>query len=318
MRYSRREVGKMAIAGLAMPYVFNGRLLADTRFGGVLIGIQSYSLRSIQDPNAILAAIKSMGFSAVELMSNHAEAIAGAPATPAGGGRGRRGAPPPTAEEQAAATAARDAALAELRKWRAATTDATWKGVRDTVTATGADLRFLTYNFNVKTTTDEEVDYAFRMAKGLGVKVITSSTQISMAPRLLPFLDKYQITVAFHGHANVDNPDETSTEATFEKAMNQSRWIAANLDIGHYIVAGGDPVSFLNKHHTRVTNLHLKDRTKAGGNVAFGQGETPIKDVLLLLKKMKWDIPANIEFEYQGDPLVELPKCIQYCKDALA
>jgi len=25
-----------------------------------------------------------------------------------------------------------------------------------------------------------------------------------------------------------------------------------------------------------------------------------------------------VEFEYDGDPLVEVPKCLQYCKDALA
>jgi sugar phosphate isomerase/epimerase len=337
----------MALAGLAVPYVFDRRLLADTRFGGVLIGAQTYSFRSMQDPNAIVAAIKSMGISAVELMSNHAEALAGAPsgrARGAGSGANRgggaaaapvAGAAPvrptrrgadgrrarsedrcggPQTPEQAAAN---EAAQAELRAWRAGATDSTWKAVRQKFADAGSEVRFLTYNLNVRTTTDEELDYAFRMAKGLGVKVITSSTQISMAKRLLPFLEKHQITVAFHGHASVNNPDETSTEATFEQAMSESKWIAANLDIGHYVVAGGDPVAFLNKHHARVTNLHLKDRTKAGGNVAFGQGDTPIKDVLLLLKKTKWDIPANIEFEYQGDPLVEVPKCIQYCKDAL-
>jgi sugar phosphate isomerase/epimerase len=107
-------------------------------------------------------------------------------------------------------------------------------------------------------------------------------------------------------------------------------YFMANLDIGHYVALGGDPIAFINKHHARITNLHLKDRTKAiaadtakgiaakpAGNLPFGQGETPIKDVLRLLKKMKWNIPANIEFEYNGDPLVEVPKCIQYCKDAL-
>lgn len=307
----------MALAGLAVPSVFDARLRADTRFGGVTIGVQTYSFRSIPDPNAILAAIKGMGFSAVELMSNHAEALAGAPRARATGGRGRgRGTPTATPAERA---------------WRAAATENTWRAVRQKMADTGADLRFLTYNLNVSSSPDDEIDYAFRMAKALGVKSITSSTQISMAPRLVPFVEKYQMPFAFHGHAEVNNPDETSTEATFEKALAVHKLFMANLDIGHYIVAGGDPVAFINKHHDRITNLHLKDRTKArpadqaravrarpAGNVPFGQGETPIKDVLQLLKKMKWDIPANIEFEYEGDPIVELPKCIQYCKDALA
>ncbi len=324
MSYSRRDIGKMALAGLAVPYLFDRRLVADTRFGGVTIGVQTYSFRSMQDPNAILAAIKSMGFSAVELMSNHAEALAGAPAGPAGNGGGRRAA-------GAAPRGSAQAAQEDLRQWRAAATDSTWKAVRQQVADTGAELRFLTYNLNVNTSTDEEIDYAFRMAKALGVRGITSSTQISMANRLVPFVEKYQVPFAFHGHAAVNNPDETSTEATFVRALGVHKLFMANLDIGHYVVAGGDPVEFINKHHERITNLHLKDRTKAvaadqakgiparpAGNVPFGQGQTPIKDVLQLLKKTKWDITANIEFEYPGDPLVEVPKCIQYCKDALA
>jgi len=40
--------------------------------------------------------------------------------------------------------------------------------------------------------------------------------------------------------------------------------------------------------------------------------------VLKVLQKNKWDIAANIEFEYEGDPLAEVPKCVQFCSYALA
>ena len=52
--------------------------------------------------------------------------------------------------------------------------------------------------------------------------------------------------------------------------------------------------------------------------VPFGQGDAPLKEVLLLVSKEKWDIPVNIEFEYPGDPMVEMPKCFDYIKQALA
>ena len=50
----------------------------------------------------------------------------------------------------------------------------------------------------------------------------------------------------------------------------------------------------------------------------WGQGHTPIKDVLLLLKKKKYlnfngvPIPVLIEYEYQGksDPVTEVTKCL--------
>ena len=76
-------------------------------------------------------------------------------------------------------------------------------------------------------------------------------------------------------------------------------------------------------HHARITNLHLKDRKKDHGpNTPWGQGDTPIKAVLQLLKQEKYDIPANIELEYEVPPgsslVAEMKKCLAYCKDALA
>ncbi len=44
--------------------------------------------------------------------------------------------------------------------------------------------------------------------------------------------------------------------------------------------------------------------------------------MLQLLKKEKWPIYADIELEYQippgSDPVEEVAKCVQYCKEALA
>src|SRR5262245_20379679 len=84
MLYSRRDFGKLALAGLPL------RLLGaqSSRFNGVQIGSITYRFRSISDPEAIIKAMTQIGLSEAELMSNHAEALAGAPAPPRGGGRG--------------------------------------------------------------------------------------------------------------------------------------------------------------------------------------------------------------------------------------
>jgi sugar phosphate isomerase/epimerase len=179
-------------------------------------------------------------------------------------------------------------------------------------------VRFLTYNMSGNTT-DEEIEYAFNMAHGLGAKAITSSTQVSVAKRIAPFADKHKMRVGFHGHSNLTNPDEFATPESFAAAMAMSPYHGVNLDIGHFTAANFDAVAYIKEHHARITNLHLKDRKKnQGANVPWGEGDTPIKDVLQLLKKEKWDIPANIEYEYRGtDTVAEVAKCFEFCKAAL-
>ena len=330
MDRSRREFGKLALTALPASWALacvplSAFAAIDSKIKGVQIGAITYSFRTIPNADDIIKAYQTIGIGEMELMSNHAEALAGAPPGPgrAGGPGGRGGGAPGggraalTPEQQGA----RDAAIKALHDWRMASSAATFAPVRKKITDAGIDLRLLCYNMNVRTTQDDEIEYAFKMAEWLGVKAISTSTQVSMAKRLAPFSDKHKMLVGFHGHANTTDPDEVAKPESFTAVMAASKYHGANMDIGHYTEAGYDPVAFIQQHHARITNLHLKDKKKAtngGGNTPWGQGDTPIKAVLKLLQKSSWDLPANIEFEYDGDPLVEVPKCVQYCKDALA
>lgn len=53
----------------------------------------------------------------------------------------------------------------------------------------------------------------------------------------------------------------------------------------------------------------------------FGKGETPIADILLLIKKEKWPINVDLELEYPipegSDPVMEVTKCIEYLRAIL-
>ncbi|MBZ5586849.1 MAG: TIM barrel protein, partial [Acidobacteriia bacterium] len=118
----------------------------------------------------------------------------------------------------------------------------------------------------------------------------------------------------------------------FDKVLAASKYTALNFDVGHYYgVNGQSPVPLVEKYHDRIESLHLKDRKgpgsapaggRGGANMPWGQGETPLKDVLLLIKKNKYKFPASIEYEYEtpagSDVLAEVKKCVAYCKQALA
>ena len=70
--------------------------------------------------------------------------------------------------------------------------------------------------------------------------------------------------------------------------------------------------------------MHTKDRKSlANGqdNMPFGMGDTPIVDVLQLMRDQKYSFPATIEYEYKTPKnstiINEIRKCVDYCKDAL-
>jgi sugar phosphate isomerase/epimerase len=186
----------------------------------------------------------------------------------------------------------------------------------------GIELALLCYNMNGNIA-DEEIDYAFRMAQALGVKGITSSSTVTIAKRVAAFADKYKMIWAGHGHDDVCDPEQFAKPETFELIMSLSPYIYVNLDIGHYTAAGYDAVPFIRRYNARISNLHLKDRFRTlgrgrGANVRWGDGETPIREVLQLLRREQYSFPANIEYEYQGtDAVIEVAKCLQFAKDIL-
>jgi len=171
---------------------------------------------------------------------------------------------------------------------------------------------------------DEDIEYGFSMAEGLGVKAITTSTTLTMSKRIAPIADKHKLMVGYHGHDQTNDPNQTATLESYDTLMAYGKYNGINLDIGHFTAANYDAVAFIKQHHDKITNLHLKDRKKDHGpNVAvWGTGDTPMKDVLQLLKKEKYPFPANMELEYgvpEGSTIVEEgKKCFAYVKTCLA
>jgi len=280
---SRREFSKWALAALPAA---SALARINSKVHGVQLGVQSYSFRDRSLDDAIKAMVE-IGIGECELFAGHVE---------------------PKRDE------------ADLHKWRTTVSMNEFHAVRKKFDDAGILLYAYNYSFR-DDYSDEEIARGFEMAKALGVGIITASSTLSVVDRVDREAQKAKIKVGFHGHDNTKDPNEFSTPESFEKAMaGRSKYINVNLDIGHFFAAGYDPIDFINKHHERIVTMHIKDRkSNHGPNMPFGQGETPIKPVLQLLEKKKYKIPANIEYEYEGaDTVVEVRKCLDYCKAALA
>ena len=210
-----------------------------------------------------------------------------------------------------------------VAEWRKSTSDATWKGVKKKFNDAGVDVQILCYNMNGNIK-DDEIDYAFQMARDMNVRAISCSSTVTIAKRVAPFADKYKIMWGGHGHYDIYDPEQFATPETFRKIMSFSKYIGVNLDVGHFTQAGFDALTFIPEIHGRITNIHLKDSMKpdkcgaAAPTQVWGHGETPIKEVLLLMKKNKYKFPANIELEYRvpqgSNSEEEVAKCYDFIK----
>jgi sugar phosphate isomerase/epimerase len=289
------------------------------------LGVQTYSFRDMLETpgdmaDKMIAALHELGLTECEVFEPTLQppelsaqaawrTVGGKPTQASLLGR------PPTAPPTAAQLAAREA----IRQWRLGP-------ALDQVSAAGekfkrAGIRVLGFNYLLKDDcTDAEVERGFELTRAMGTDLMTVSTTLTMAKRTVPYAEKHKMYLGLHGHSNLSDPNQLATPESFAQGLAMSPNYRVNLDIGHFCAAGFDSVAYIRENHARITHLHVKDRKKNDGpNMPFGEGDTPIKAVLQLLKKEKYPIPAYIEYEYAGTgtSTQELRKCLDYVKAAL-
>jgi len=327
---------------------------------GVQVGTITYSFRSMPDQSAeaILKYTVDSGISAIELMGAPVEAYAQKRTgftPPGGGGRGAgrgpggpggaaaatvvppgswKGQPCPAVRApgaagaggggRGAATPEQVAAAEATRKWQQGLSMDIFKDLRKMYNDAGVTI-YAVKNLNVNGT-DEDLDFEFTVGKTMGATHLTaelpahSDTSTATLKRVGDMALKHGMFAAYHSHLQ-------GSITAFDEAFAASKGNKSNVDFGHYVAAGekgGTPMDFLNKFHDRIGSFHLKDRTlpeHCSLNLAWGEGETPIKEILQLVQKNKWPLPATIEQEYEipkdSDAVKEVRKCLDYCRTAL-
>jgi len=261
----------------------------------------------------IIQYCKEAGISAVELMGDPAEAYAGSPA----------GLMTEVSRENFMKVM--EERNAKARTWRETASMDKFVELRKLFNDAGITIYAYKPDaaLGVKST-DGEIDYAMRAAKALGATSVNVEipTNADHSKRLGEFGLKHKVYVGYHAHTQ-------ATDTAWDLALSQSPYNAINLDCGHYIAAGGanttaSLLAFIEKNHDRISSMHIKDRkNKVNGskNMPWGEGDTPLKEILTLLKTKKYKIPASIELEYDipagSDAVKETKKCFEYAKAIL-
>ena len=286
------------------------------RASEVQIGAISYSFRSIPgSAEEILAYMQQLKLPTIELMGAPAEQYAGAPQGPPFRGDFRQ----LSEEERAKMVKARQKAQEEAKKWRLSASMDKFEELGQMYREGGVDIDIL--KLGNANWSDDEINYAFRAARAVSARGISFEISNEAAERMAPFATQHDMLVGMHNHTQV-----ASEDFSFDIPLSFGPNNMLNLDIGHYVAGLSiSPIPVIRKYHDRITHLHLKDRKSAehgGDNVPWGEGDTPIGEVLRLLRDESYPITAMIELEYEipegSSVLQEMEKCVAFCNEALS
>ncbi|RFS18453.1 sugar phosphate isomerase/epimerase [Emticicia sp. C21] len=323
---------------LASNSVFGAPAYIKNLFGpnslinGVQIGVITYSFREMPDQSAeaVLQYVLESGISAIELMGDPAEIYAGKPKSYVDMRsvfplmRKRNEKQELTAEEKKKledAEAQMKSYNAEVAKWRAGASLAKFEELGKTYKKAGVSIYAFKPNAFGRNNSDAEMEFGMRAAKALGANQVTLEhpSNDDHTLKLGTIAQKVGVKVGYHGH-------EQQTYTLWDTALAQSPANSLNLDFGHFVAAGNpNPLDFIKLKHDRIVSMHIKDRQTPAhgkGNVVWGQGDTPIREALKLIKDNKYNFPATIELEYKvpegSTPVAEVKKCLEFCKNSLS
>jgi sugar phosphate isomerase/epimerase len=311
--FSRRDFGRMAF----LPVSAMLAKKIDSAVHGVQFGLQSYIFSGIGLPHdGILdLVIKSMvecGLGECDLFAPLVEPAdlwerirAGAPARPG---------EPVTAQAAAARAQARE----ELAKWRMTVSLGHFRAVRNKFDSAGIAIHGLSA---FPGSTEEELSRTFEIAEVLGARIVTLGVTFPAAERLAPLAKKRDFIVGIQGQPDlsITDPDVISKPAQYDKAVSLSGNYRISFDIGDATGGGYDSLAFVKDRLDRIAVIYLKDRRKDRLSVPWGEGDTPIKEILRLVRDGKYPIRCYIDCDYKTtDRPADVKRSFAYAKAALA
>jgi len=289
----------------------------NSNYNGVQIGVITYSYRDMQlDVEGTLKACLESGISSIELMGTGVEEYLGAPKSPLSWREVRRLDEQPEEKQEAFAKYQE-----EIKTWRYSEgTMDKYVELRKKFNDAGVNIHIYKWTAGMS---DKDLDYSFKVAKALGAIGITTEIGEENCTKVGAAAERAGMVAIFHNHAQYGKED-----FDVDKLLALSPANRLNFDIGHYYGSTGkSPADFIEKYHEQIASIHVKDKTgkdnetKADANQVFGQGETPVKEVLQLIRDNKWPIHCDIELEYKIAPwsnsVKEVNNCRAYCRQAL-
>ncbi len=168
--------------------------------------------------------------------------------------------------------------------------------------------------------TAEQLSRAFEIAGILGARLVTLTVTLPEAKAIVPLVEKSHFIVGIQGNPSMNptNPDTIARPQQYEEALSLSRSYGLSFDIGDAVGGGYDVLKFVEAHHDRIALLYLKDRRKDRTSVPWGQGDTPIAQILRMIRDRKYPIRCFVDCDYPTtDRAADVKHSFEYAKKSL-
>jgi sugar phosphate isomerase/epimerase len=210
-----------------------------------------------------------------------------------------------------------------LKEWKVSVSLDYFKAVRKRFNSAGLDINAFFPGSLAASSTDAELVRNCDIAKALGAKVIINMMPKSVAKRFAPLAEKNDLRVGLAGRPSAasTDPDLIMVPADYLEAVGYSKNFGVEMDTGDATAGGFDVMPFLREHHDKFISLHLKDRKKDKSSVPWGEGDSPVREALLLIQEKKYSIMGYIDCDYPtapgGDRVADVKRCMAYAKSVL-
>jgi len=223
-------------------------------------------------------------------------------------------APLVTPAELSARTQSRE----EAARWRMSVSLDYFRAIRKKFNDAGIEIYGLS---GFPGSTEEELNRTYEIAEAFGARLVTLGVTLSAAKRIVPLAEKRNFRVGIQGRPDmsVTNPDIIAKPENFEEAVSLSRSYWMSLDVGDATGGGYDSLKFVEEHHDRIALIYLKDRRKDRLSVPWGEGDTPLREILRLIRDRKYPIRCYVDCDYKtADRPADVKRSFEFAKAALA
>jgi len=170
--------------------------------------------------------------------------------------------------------------------------------------------------------TAEELNRTFEIADVLGAQLVTLGVSLPAARLIAPLVEKSKFRVGIQGNPNMNptNPDTIARPEQYDAAVALSKSYGISFDIGDATGSGyDDTLNFVASHLDRMSLIYLKDRHKDHTSVPWGEGDTPVAEVLRLIRDRKAPVRCYIDCDYKTtNRPIDVWRSFEFAKRALA